>query len=61
MPVREGPAQPAPPPNEPSPAPAEVEPARASVTFLRGPAGRVIVFGGLIACVVLNHILKAMN
>ena len=59
MPVREGPAQPAPPPTEPSPA--EVEPARASVTFLRGAAGRVVVIGGLIAFVVLNHVLKVMN
>jgi len=57
MPVREEPAQPAPPPTEPSPA----EPARASGTFLRTPAGRVIVIGGLIAFVVLNNVLKAMN
>jgi hypothetical protein len=59
MPVREGPAQPARPPTEPSPA--EVEPARRSETFLLTPAGRVIVIGGLIAFVVLNHVLKVMN
>jgi hypothetical protein len=57
MPVREGPAQPAPPPTEPSPA----EPARTSNTFMRAPAGRVILLGGLIAFVVLNHVLKVMN
>jgi hypothetical protein len=59
MPVREGPAQPAPPPTEPSPA--EAEPARTSETFLRAPAGRVIVIGGLIAVVVLNHVLNVMH
>jgi hypothetical protein len=57
MPVREGPAQPAPPPTEPSPA----EPARVSDTLLRTPAARALVIGGLIAFVVLNHVLKAMN
>jgi hypothetical protein len=59
MPVREGPAQPVPPPTEPSPA----EPARASdpFTFLRTPAGRALVIGGLIACVVLTHVLNAMH
>jgi hypothetical protein len=57
MPVREGPAEPALPPTDPSPA----EPARARDTFLRTLAGRTLVTGGLVACVVLNHVLKAMN
>ena len=60
MPVREGPAQPAPPPKEPDSAdPAEK--ARGGDIILRTPARRVIFFGGLIAFVALVLVLKSFN
>jgi hypothetical protein len=59
MPVREGPAQPPPPPKQPEPYPAEK--ARGGEIILRTPARRVIFFGGLIAFAVLVFVLKSLN
>lgn len=56
MPVREGPAQPPPPPKEPYPA----EEARGA-EILRSPARRIIFVGGLIGFIALVFILKAAS
>jgi hypothetical protein len=57
MPVREGPAQPPPPPKDPYPA----DKARGGQIILRTPARRAIFFGGLIAFVVLVLVLQLIG
>lgn len=56
MPVREGPAQPAPPPQEPYPA----EKARGGEIILRTPLRRAIFIGGLAGIVVLLLVLRLL-
>lgn len=56
MPVREGPAQPAPPPERPYPA----EKARGAEIILRTPARRAIFIGGLAGIVVLLLVLRLL-
>jgi hypothetical protein len=54
--VREGPAQPAPPPEESPPYPAEK--ARGGVIVLRTPLRRAIFIAGLVGIVVLLLLLR---
>jgi hypothetical protein len=56
MPVREAPAQPAPPPKQPYPA----EKARGGEIILRTPLRRAIFIGGLVGIFVLLIVLGLM-
>lgn len=56
MPVREAPAQPAPPPKQPYPA----EKARGGEIILRTPLLRAIFIGGLVGIFVLLIVLGLM-
>ncbi|MBX6424672.1 MAG: peptide ABC transporter permease [Variibacter sp.] len=57
MPVREGPAQPAPPPKEPEPYPAEK--ARGGEIILGARSRRIIFIAGLVGIVVLALLFLA--
>lgn len=57
MPVREGPAQPPPPPTEPYPA----EKARGGEIILRTPLRRAIFIGGLVGICLLLLVLGLLS
>ncbi|CAL8973635.1 hypothetical protein RHODGE_RHODGE_04294 [Rhodoplanes serenus] len=61
MPVREGPAQPAPPPKDETPAPYPAEKARGGQIVLRTRGRRAIFIGGLVGIVLLVLLLKLLG